>query len=134
MGFSVEGLDQVIGNIDSVLRALDGPEAKAVFVRGAEVVRDAAKGIVEVYSGPSRPDVIPGELRDAIFATAGAEQLPDAIVGVDLEKVPYALDVEFGNDHTAPASFLRAARDSRASEVEDVIANGLRQVIEDAVR
>lgn len=134
MGMTLEGLDQLVRNCDNLVTALQSDKAKEIFLKAGTLVRDEAKQIVEVYDGPARTDVTPGELRDAIFVAPGPDELPNVVVGVNLANVDYALDVEFGNGFQAGQSYLRAARDNKAAEVLEILASELQGLIEDTVK
>lgn len=134
MIFEVDGASEAIANIDAILEAMRGAPAKAAFMRGAEILRDEAKSTVEVYSGPPEAGIIPGELRENIFAAPGPEDLPNAVFGVSLDLVPYAIDIEFGNTRQAAIPFLRTAAETAGDQAIAAVADGLLSMIEDSVK
>lgn len=116
----LEGMAEIQERLSAIVSRSTGIEVKRVYMRGAIMLRDAAKGLAPVKTG---------RLRDAIFASYGDRAKPDVLVGVNYKKAPHAHLVEYGTSHSAPHPYMRPAIRTVRNAVVSTIAEGLRQVL-----
>lgn len=126
-GSYIEGLDQIEQNLERVLNAATGKQAKAVFLAAAT---EGKKSILN-----RTPMGKTGNLRRSIFADEGDPAKSDALVGINRKIAPHANLVEFGHagSHPAPPHpFFRPGIADAAPKMATIIKDGLVKVIEDA--
>lgn len=123
-----DGVKETLENFERLDRALFETSAvRDAFLPAAQQIRDRAKSTVRVRTGL---------LRDSIFATTGPNLtmdggsiLPNVIVGVSLERVPYAAIVEYSIE-----PYLRPAELAIEASIEETVGARLDQVITEAVK
>jgi HK97 gp10 family phage protein len=127
--FQVEGLDELQRNCDKIISRTSAEKLKEVFLHGAKIIRDEAKDLAPVRTGT---------LRRAIFAAPGDPRKSDALAGVSMKSVakggaPHAMLVEYGTSKMAPRPYMRPAIAAARPAVARIIADGIREAIEDAL-
>lgn len=104
--------------------------AKEALKKGADQIVADAKSRCPVYAGPSRPDVVPGELRDSIKAVSskkGAVYHIEADAKSGTSGQPYGLYVEFSPKINKP--FLYPAFDAHSDEVRASIVEAVKNAV-----
>ncbi len=121
----VEGLADLADAVEKLKGKVSGDEVRRVLMRGAFVIRDEAKARVPVDTG---------KLKESIIATYGKKDPDDlnVLVGVKYGKggAPHAHLVEFGTSKMQPRRFFRPAVTAKKNETGEIIAEGLRKLIE----
>lgn len=145
----LRGLDECNAMLQTARNVVSSQAMVDVLLRGAFVIRDAAKSFCPVGTGTNEQGVPRPHLRDLIFATAGSARKAgglldrlvnrqfNVIVGVDRNKAPHAHLVEFGHGGPQPAPphpFLRPAADSFAGNAANVIKTGIGELLDKAIR
>lgn len=128
-----EGIPEITKNVNNLLAELGhkeghkvGDKVKRALMHGALVVRDEAKDLVPVRTGT---------LKSAIFAAYGDNRKPDVLVGVNYKIAPHAHLVEYGarGGEMPPQPYMRPAITATRSKVANVVADGLKQIIEETL-
>lgn len=126
--FKLEGVPELTRTLGQIYATLNvqatedlNKRLKDVMLKPAMVIRDEAKDLVPVRTG---------KLRDAIYAEPGISTKPDAIAGVAVRRVPYAIYVEHGTSRMAAQPFFRPAVLATRPLVANMIAGDLKELIE----
>lgn len=96
-------------------------ELKDILIKPAYVIRDEAKDLVPVKTG---------NLRDAIYATAGPDDKRGVLVGVNGKKAPYAKYVERGTSRNAAHPYFRPAITATAPSIANMISGDMKKLLE----
>ncbi len=122
------GIPEMLKRIDRISKRM-ATGVKAVYVRAAMVVRDEARDMVPVKTG---------RLKRAIFAGGGTPSKSNALVGVNQNAkrggAPYAHIVEFGSSRQDAHPFMRPAIRAARPLAAQIIAEGLKQAIEEELK
>jgi hypothetical protein len=86
--FQLEGVAEIQARLSRILDATSGKEIKNVYLKGAQILADAARS--RAPQGPT------GNLKRAIFAGRGDENKPNALAGLNYRIAPHAHLVEYG--------------------------------------
>lgn len=127
MEITLEGVDALVARLRRLVGVIDGPETEKRLLAAARVIRDEAR---------RRAPVVTGALRDSIVAKKFSRQEghgPGAFVAIDYRKCFYAHMVEHGTSKAAPHPFFRPAIDATKGRVVEILKEGVRDVIEEAV-
>lgn len=136
--FKVEGLAELQANVNKIIKRTSAEKLKEVFLHGAKVVRDEAKELAPVRTSKLQRLPPPGVLKAAIFAAPGDPRKSDALAGVSMKSAakggaPHAMLVEYGTSKMEPQPFMRPAIAAARPAVARIIADGIREAIEDAL-
>lgn len=136
MTVRVEGLD----NLLKKLEALEVKPAKVrkILLKGAQIIKDEARTLAP-YDDKREKGI---HLRDSIFAMSKPRFTEDmsAIAAISFKRAPHAHLVEYGTGPrpgtgSMPAHpFWRPAIDNKKNEVSDTVTEGLKDLIEEAVK
>jgi HK97 gp10 family phage protein len=125
--FKLEGVPELQKTLKEISKTLNAQgqqdlvaDLKAAVLKPAMIVRDEARDLVPVVTG---------NLRDAIFAGPGRMDLPDALVGVNQEKAPYARYVEYGTSKMIAHPYFRPAITATRPLVANIMAEDLSRVV-----
>lgn len=124
----VEGLDEAVRRVQSLMYALEAKEVEKVLEKGMREVRDEAKRRVPVRTGL---------LKSAIKARIGKRRgrfVANAFAAVDYKKAPHAYLVEYGTRHSQAKPYFRPAWDAKKDEVKKQIEEDLRKLLEGELR
>jgi HK97 gp10 family phage protein len=136
--FKWEGVPQMMRLFTTMAEAI-GPDGmgtaraqlKDALMIPAKTIRDEARDLAPVYEGKLPAGEPPaGTLRDAIYVTRGPDDRPGVVVAVDLKKAYYARFVELGTSKMAARPYFRPAVISTRPLVANMIADGLKGIIE----
>lgn len=130
------GLDEIIRKVNDVALAVNGEKAYKCLMAGAKIIEDEAKAKVPVDTG---------NLRDAIFASYGKknkrQKKPTVFAGVNysyasqkLTYAPYAHIIELGSVSRPPRPFFSKAVAAARPKLAQVIADGLKKLLEETVK
>ena len=133
MPVEIEGLDQLMNNLNLVGNVPASAAAKAVFHQAGLVVRRYAR-----FYAPFDPDRKKGtHLRDAILVSDGPKQYPNVLVVVSYKMkggAPHAHLLEFGTVKMSARPYMRPASATAKPEVEWIIHDGILELIKGAPR
>lgn len=145
----IEGLPELLAQVNALKSAASGPQAKAVFAQGGRVLADEM-----------RRRAAWRHVREAVFVTNGRSDQMNVLVGIAYRKAPDVFWLEFGTyKHDArrpkkarflrfqidgkwifvkqvanlqPKPFFRPAIAAKRSEIAAIMAEGFRKMIEAA--
>ena len=123
----IEGIDEILENVSTVVRALGGGERKTGFSEAKKVYVDAAAKLAVDIRG--RAPVRTGLLRSAVFSGPGDPNKSNALVGVGYGKAPHAHLVEYGTGKMSARPFVRPAVIAMGPALASDIKSGLLKVI-----
>lgn len=104
---------------------------KDVLMPAAMTLRDEARDLAPVWKGKQqRNQPPPGTLRDAIYAAKGPDNSPGVVVAVNYRVAPYGIFVERGTSKMPAEPFFRPAINYTRPLVANLIADGLKGLIE----
>ena len=122
-----EGLEEVTENLGRVIDSVVGAEAKRVYVEAAAIGRDTVREMA--------PQGKTGNLKKGVFAAAGDENQPNALLGMNYKIAPHAHLVEYGHGGGSPAPphpYFRPGIIAAGSRMGARIREGLARVLENA--
>lgn len=129
-GFAIEGLKEIQDRLSKILNETTGREAKRVYLGGGIILRDQVR-----RNAPYDPKRKKGvHLRDAIFAAAGPEDIPNVLVGVRIGRryqggAPHAWLVEYGSSRSRAQPYFRPALTQTGPKIGRTIKDGLLEII-----
>jgi HK97 gp10 family phage protein len=109
-------------------------QLKDALMVPALTIRDEARELAPRYAGKlpaSQPPA--GTLREAIYAAKGPSDRPGVVVAVDFKKAYYAGFVERGTSKMPAQPYFRPAVTATRPLVANMIAGGLKKLIEEQV-
>lgn len=136
---AIEGLDDLVRKFNQMgLGASESDQVYDVLLHGARVLRDEAKDLVAV--DPNHDERKSGpHIRDVIFAAEGDPSKdprgPNVIAGVsqrNLKPRNRAVLLERGTSRTKAQPFWRPALAATRPAIANILASGLKKIIEDA--
>jgi hypothetical protein len=123
----VEGLDQVLGNIDAVERQMlaniERAMAKAMDVLLAEYRRQMKAMIYDTPESPNYQRTY--RLYTEAFAAAAAALSAEIVRGVVWNEMPYSIYVELGTIYVPARPCLQAAVEAAWDDILDVLGDVL---------
>lgn len=130
MPFEIDGLNDSLAEFDKPRQVLQSSAALEPFAQLGERAVSRARALAPEYEGPPEKDVVAGALGDGIFSHPYLKNgAPAVLVGTNGDEVPYASDIEFGNERQAAQPFLRPAFEEVAAEAEPIVADGLGKLL-----
>lgn len=122
--FRFEGMKELQNALADILDATSGKEAKDVFYEAGAVLAGQIRA--------NAPLGKTGRLKASVFVGRGIETKPNVLVGVRYRMAPHAHLVEWGHGGSHPAPphpFVRPAVSQRRNEVQQIIRDGLGNII-----
>lgn len=132
-GFTVSGLQEAYQKVSDILTATAAKNLKTVFMN-AGMVGYAAVLEAAPYDEHHREKSPFMHVRDAVFLGAGDPGEPNVLLGVNYRKAPQALWLELGTVKMAPTPFFKQAVNSVKMQMGGIIAQGIKDAIEDAAK
>lgn len=124
----VEGLDRAIAKVRSLASALEAQEVEKVLLKGAQIVQREAKLRVRVKSGRLKSSI------KARISKRRGRMVAGAFSAVDYKRAPHAYLVEYGTRHSRAKPYFRPAWDMTKGEVKKTVEDGLRDLVQGAVK
>lgn len=129
-GFAIEGLKEIQDKLSKIVNEVTGREMKRVYLDAGKELRDQIR-----RNAPYDPKRKKGvHLRDAIFANAGPENIPNVLVGVRIGRkyrggAPHAWLIEYGSSRSRAQPYLRPALSQKGPQIGRTIKDGLLDII-----
>ena len=134
--WDISGVDELIDNVERVLKHTSAKELKGVYFEAGKLPRDRAKALA-----PYNPKRKTGtHLRDAIFVAPGEPEESNVLVGVSRKRkggAPHGLLIEYGVNRAktgnVPARpFFRPAVAETRQAMAKIIITGFLAAVEKA--
>lgn len=136
-GAELAGLPELHAKMALIIDRVTGQRIKQVWMKAALVLRDKAVSLAPIIKIPRRnprPWQVPGTLKASIYAAYGDPEKPNVLVGVNYKKAPQAHWIEYGTKSIPPQPYMRPALTATRAEMTAIIAEGTREVIEEAAK
>ncbi len=129
VNINLDGMRQLQRQIERLAKAFPEGKTEEISLQAAEVIAEDAR---------QRAPVESGRLKRAIQAKRWKRGKSESVVlaAVDRSKngAPHAGLVEFGTSRTAAKPYFRPAVESKSGESRRILEQGLRQLVEEAVK
>lgn len=130
-GWNVQGLNEAYQKLENILTATTAQHLKKVFMEAGAVGFEAVyqKAPYDEHHRENSPFL---HIRDAIFLGAGSPDEPNVLLGVNYRKAPQALWLTLGTVRMPARPFFQPALATVKMQMGTIIAEGIKQAIEDA--